>query len=172
MVGEPERSGDRLPLGQPEGAAKPIKSESILRMRLNCVTIGIEPPIPIRTAWQPHSADSAPRGMITVTADDDRAFSDLPEHATTALFRMAQESVTNALKHSKAESIEVSLTRSDDAVVLVTHDNGQGFDPRESDATGHYGMSSLAERCTTLGASLTIDSAPGEGTTVTVRLAL
>jgi signal transduction histidine kinase len=117
-------------------------------------------------------AETAPRGMIAVTADDDRAFSDLPEHATTALFRMAQESVTNALKHSNANSIEVSLTRADDAVVLVTHDNGRGFDPRESDATGHYGLSSLAERCATLGAALTIDSAPGEGTTVTVRLAL
>ncbi len=126
-------------------------------------------------------AETAPGAVMEVTGDPEDEFADLPDHAAAALFRIAQESTSNAIRHGHAGLVTVSLRRADDVVVLTISDDGVGFDVRQdptdrvaarADGTegAHFGLSSIAERCALVGASLRIESMPGRGTTVTVDL--
>lgn len=119
-------------------------------------------------------AETAPGVEVRVVCDAADEFTEIPDHEAAALFRIAQETMSNAARHARASRIELSLRRDDDIVVLRTSDDGIGFDARavvRRDGDGsHYGLSSLAERCALVGASLRIDSVPGHGTTVIVEL--
>jgi signal transduction histidine kinase len=89
------------------------------------------------------------------------------------LYRIVQESLNNVVKHAQASEVRVSVERLTDSVTLTIRDNGRGFAPShaESKRTG-FGLTGLAERARMLGGELRIDSQEGQGTTVTVRLAL
>jgi signal transduction histidine kinase/ligand-binding sensor domain-containing protein len=85
------------------------------------------------------------------------------------LFRIAQEALTNAVKHADASSVTVSLTFTSDAVELAVSDDGRGV-PSEKPAHGfHFGLSGMRERARALGTRLEVESAPGLGTTIHVR---
>ena len=89
------------------------------------------------------------------------------------LLRIAQEALANALKHSGAGRVELGLGTHDSVVVLRVADDGRGFDPAEAIARSRrLGLTSMRERVEALGGELTIDSAPGRGTTVTVEVGL
>lgn len=94
----------------------------------------------------------------------------------TALLRLAQGAVGNALKHSGARSIALTLRASADHVFLEVADDGVGFDPLlapgPESGPGHFGLSSMHERVQQLGGSLAIESEPGNGTRVVVDLPL
>src|SRR5580704_10351285 len=83
-----------------------------------------------------------------------------------ALYRMAQEALHNALRHSGAAEVGVSVCAAVKRVTLEVRDQGKGFVPEL--ATGGRGLPSLRERAAGAGASLAIRSAPGKGTTVRV----
>jgi two-component system, NarL family, sensor histidine kinase LiaS len=85
------------------------------------------------------------------------------------LFRLLQESLSNALRHSGASLIKLQLTQTSGAVVLKVHDNGKGFDVTE-EKKASYGLKTMKERCEELGGKLTITSRAGEGTFVDVRI--
>src|SRR5436190_2523195 len=88
----------------------------------------------------------------------------------TTLYRIAQEALNNAAKYSRARRIEVILERRADAVRLVIEDDGIGFDAG-GDANGRgFGLIGMRERAALVGGSLEIESAPGQGTTVFVRV--
>lgn len=84
------------------------------------------------------------------------------------LYRIAQEAVHNALKHSGSPTIGLHLERSDGHLVLEVHDDGEGFHPE--DARGGMGLHTMRFRARMIGASLQIRAHPGEGTRVTCRL--
>jgi signal transduction histidine kinase len=86
----------------------------------------------------------------------------------TAVYRIVQEAVTNAVKHAGAEDVAVAVREVDGAITVRVHDEGRGFDPAEP-AHG-YGLVGVRERVESLGGSLAIVSAPRAGTTLTVRL--
>ncbi len=86
------------------------------------------------------------------------------------LLRIAQEALTNAVKHSGASRIQLSLWTHDDAVELTVSDNGRGFDPDLARSGKHFGLRGIHSRAKAIQATLTISSRPGEGTTVGVRL--
>jgi signal transduction histidine kinase len=86
----------------------------------------------------------------------------------TALYRIAQEAMTNGLKHSGAEALVVEISEAEGAAIVRVHDDGQGFDP--SEAPDGFGLVGMRERVELLGGSLVIEAAPGAGTTVTARL--
>ncbi len=95
---------------------------------------------------------------------------DLPDPHATAIFRVLQESLTNAAKHSEATQVEATLEHEGDALVLTVSDNGLGFEaaaPRKPGSHGHLG---LRERAYLLGGEVDIDSQPGRGTRVELRL--
>ncbi len=102
---------------------------------------------------------------VTVTATDVPALSPQRE---TALYRIAQEALHNALRHSGAGQVCVSLRTAPRRLVLEVTDHGRGFAPDA--APGGLGLASMRERAAAAGGSLTIRSAPGAGTVV--RLAV
>ncbi len=89
------------------------------------------------------------------------------------LYRVVQESLNNILKHAQATEVRVSVERTTDSVTLTIHDNGRGFSPLAAAAKpSGFGLAGMAERVRMLGGEWRIDSQQGQGTTVTIRLAL
>jgi signal transduction histidine kinase len=102
----------------------------------------------------------------------------LPPEVEATLFRVAQEALTNVRKHARANRAALTLSYMHDRVALDTRDDGTGFDPGNTgDATGStreagFGLETMRERVERLGGTLSIESAPGEGTTLAVELPL
>jgi signal transduction histidine kinase len=93
----------------------------------------------------------------------------LPHAIEDQLFRIGQEALTNAVKHAKANKIDVSLHYDPTKVTLTISDDGAGFDPAVAPAGGdHFGLVGLRERAAAIRAALDIRSAPGQGTTIQV----
>ena len=100
---------------------------------------------------------------------DDR----LAPEVETALYRIAQEALNNVAKHSRARRVEVILERRADCVLLILEDDGVGFNPADSVADRHgFGLVGMQERAALVGASLEIESTPGNGATILVRMAV
>jgi signal transduction histidine kinase len=83
-------------------------------------------------------------------------------------FRIAQEAITNALRHAEAKVIAVALRYREREAELLVSDDGRGFDPATAQGpeTRHFGLVGMHERASRLRGTLTIDSAPGTGTRV------
>ncbi len=92
--------------------------------------------------------------------------------ASTAMFRILQETLTNVARHAKAARVEVVLQRQPDRLVLLIRDNGQGFDQAAPSLSQSLGLLGMRERAAILGGQLNILSAPGQGTTVTAWIPL
>ena len=99
---------------------------------------------------------------------DPQAARALASRAATIL-QAAREATSNAVRHSDARSLLLRFCVCDDGVVLEIIDDGHGFDPDAQDGRGH-GLGNLKARAESLGGSLEIDSAPGHGTTVRIRV--
>lgn len=93
----------------------------------------------------------------------------LSPDAQLALFRILQECLSNAVKHAAPQQIQVKLDYDVDKVHLSVHDDGRGFDPKQT-PRGHYGLLNMRERAMKLGGTLIVDSAPGNGTRVSFSL--
>jgi signal transduction histidine kinase len=101
---------------------------------------------------------------------------ELPNPYRTTLLRAAQASLANVWVHAKADTAVVTLSFLGSEVAMDIYDDGTGFDPAADpagrpDGSG-YGLKSLQERVAALAGSLDIESAPGEGTVVAIRLPL
>lgn len=104
-------------------------------------------------------------GEIETSLDVEGAFTDLGADAQLVVYRVAQEALTNAARHSGAGRVEVRLRRTDgDGVVLEVADDGRGFAFDESERG--LGIGGMRERALLIGAELAIESRPGHGTTV------
>ncbi len=88
----------------------------------------------------------------------------------TAVFRIFQEALTNVLRHSGADSVEVSAKREGGEFVLTVSDNGRGITEEEKAGGTTLGLLGMRERAYLAGGELEIEGAAGKGTTVTVRL--
>ncbi len=90
----------------------------------------------------------------------------------TTFYRIAQEALNNVAKHAAASRVDVIVERRDGTAVLVIEDDGVGFNPAEKDEAGAaMGLIGMRERASLIGASLLVESSPGEGTTIFVRQA-
>ncbi len=120
--------------------------------------------------------DLKPLGVAVRCEFDEPADGRLPPEVETALFRAAQEAITNIVKHAKAETVLVQCALEPDAVTIEIEDDGQGFDPTSfsgirSDARG-LGLAGMRERVELLGGDARIESAPGQGTRVVLTVPL
>jgi PAS domain S-box-containing protein len=93
-------------------------------------------------------------------------------NASTAMFRIFQETLTNVARHAKATRAEVVLQKQRDRLVLLIHDNGRGFDQADPSLSKSLGLLGMRERAAILGGRVSISSAPGKGTTVTAWIPL
>jgi PAS domain S-box-containing protein len=94
----------------------------------------------------------------------------LQGHVETALYRLVQEAVNNVVRHARASAVDVLMERREGKVVVVVEDDGVGFQPGEARAPGQLGLVGMRERAEMLGGNLTVESAPGAGTTVVVEV--
>jgi signal transduction histidine kinase len=120
-------------------------------------------------------AEIAREPSLTVGLDLDGAAgldSRLSPQAAHELLQIAREALSNAVRHSGAERAEVSLAAKPDELVLTIADDGRGFDPASRRAAGHFGLANLHDRAASVGGELDVDSSPGKGTRIIVRLPL
>ncbi len=88
----------------------------------------------------------------------------------TSLYRIVQEALTNTIRYSKATDIGILLEKGPGEVRIFVEDNGIGFDPNKVPNKGHMGLVGMRERAEMLGGTLTIDSAPGKGTSIVLEV--
>jgi len=97
----------------------------------------------------------------------------LTDDASIAVFRVVQESLTNVVRHSGAKAIELSVELSGGDLVVRIRDNGKGIpDDRLANVVGSHGIASMRHRVTSLGGQWNIQSPPGGGTLIVMRLPL
>jgi len=107
---------------------------------------------------------------LVVTPQVHQGPTGLDKQADLALFRIAQESLRNILRHAGVDTAELSLARTDGQVVLEVRDHGSGFAPHA--ARGGIGLHSIRERMALVGGTASILSHPGRGTTVRASVPL
>jgi signal transduction histidine kinase len=86
------------------------------------------------------------------------------------VYQLAREALVNAIKHSGARVITMKLGQDQQSIMLSIDDDGCGFDIHEVDQATHFGLQIMRERAELAGGQMAIDSRPGEGTHVIVRL--
>ena len=99
----------------------------------------------------------------------------LPPEVETNFYRILQEALQNVHKHAGADRVSVLLERRDGLASLIVKDNGKGYDPLKEEAAGTnkgMGVTNMRERAALVGGALEIESAPGAGTTIFVRVPL
>jgi signal transduction histidine kinase len=111
---------------------------------------------------------------IPVTFETSGSERRLQPEVELALYRIAQEALSNVARHAQSSNAEVCLDFTQEAITLIVTDDGCGFEVPESPAEmapiGHFGLLGMQERAELIGTRLTIESAPGRGTNVAVIL--
>jgi two-component system sensor histidine kinase UhpB len=94
----------------------------------------------------------------------------IPHDIAVCIYRVAQESLRNIVKHSGADRAEVALSVDEDVVTLLVRDDGRGFNVGRAPQRGGLGLISIAERIRLLSGRFDVTSQPGHGTTVRVQV--
>jgi PAS domain S-box-containing protein len=94
----------------------------------------------------------------------------VPREVAICVYRVAQESIRNVVRHSGTKGAQLTLTVSKDGVTLLVKDQGRGFDGRIIDKNGGLGLISIQERVRLLNGHVEITSQPGRGTTIKARV--
>jgi two-component system sensor histidine kinase UhpB len=118
---------------------------------------------------QGHCADIERHHQVTVTFNPGDGLDSLDSDVALCLFRVVQEALTNVLRHARARKACVTLTTTAESVELNVVDDGVGFVADERTGSG-LGLRSIHERVRFMRGSVRVDSRPGEGTTVLVRI--
>ena len=115
--------------------------------------------------WQ--GREVSRRSEIEVSVESESVPEDLPDEYKICLYRIVQEALNNAVRHSGARNAKVAVERLAESIVVRVTDDGRGFDPVRLRGMGILGME---ERVKRLGGTLRVASEPGRGTTVTAEL--
>jgi two-component system, NarL family, sensor histidine kinase UhpB len=122
----------------------------------------------LAAALRGHVREYELRGPVRTSFDVDPELADLPQDVELVIYRVAQEALTNASRHSGASRIDVSLGRINSSVVLEVQDDGKGFAFAEGERG--LGVSGMRERALLVAGRLEIDSRPGKGTRVRLEV--
>jgi signal transduction histidine kinase len=120
----------------------------------------------LRLALQNLAESTAKRAGLRLTLALADNVENLPANVEQNIYRVAQEALNNVLRHAEARTLGVTLTRTNGHLALRVQDDGHGFDTTGPDVANHYGLQGLRERAELVGAALSVQSAPGQGTTV------
>jgi PAS domain S-box-containing protein len=151
-----------------------------LTREVHALAWGLRPPalddLGLHTALYNYVEEWAERARITVDFQSAgiEGGRRLPLEVETAVYRIAQEALTNLFKHSGADRASIILELFGDHVIIMIEDNGRGFDAeaalRPSAKRHRLGLLGMRERSAMLGGTFTVESAPGAGTTLLVRI--
>jgi signal transduction histidine kinase len=134
---------------------------------------GLRPPI-----LEEHGVVAAIDDLVSQSSGENQpaaeflhklAFDRLPPVLENAIFRIVQESLTNACRHSQSERVRITLADRSGEIRITVRDWGVGFDFRRV-AEGHFGLAGIKERARLFGGSAIIRSSPGKGTRIVVVL--
>ena len=126
----------------------------------------VEAPLPELLRHLGDAVTGRTRLPIAVEARD---IPPLPPDVQMAFYRIAQESLNNISRHAEASRVELRVTADPPGRVRMrVRDDGRGFEPESGSRAGHFGLETMRERATAIGANLAVRSRPGEGTDVTV----
>ncbi len=115
------------------------------------------------------SAGDAPRITVRISGKEYS----LPSSVAHHLLRIGQEAMTNAVRHGHPQKVDLDLNFADGEVALTIRDDGCGFDPRAVNARGgHFGLPGMQDRALKIDAILTVNSEPGQGTSIKVIVRL
>ena len=98
-------------------------------------------------------------------------FSRLPPILETSIYRIVQEALNNAIRHSSSERVRIELKQTNELLCVEIRDWGTGFDP-EHVSNRRFGLQGIRERSKTINGSLTIESAPDSGTRIVLEISL
>ncbi|WP_322047344.1 PAS domain S-box protein [Paraburkholderia sp. J67] len=124
----------------------------------------------LEAALESMAHDFEHRHGVSVQCDLDPHLPKLDELASTALFRVAQEALTNIARHASAHTVTLELAGNDGTISLKIRDDGTGFDSRAAARPDAFGLTGMRERMLQLGGTLSIESAPGAGTAIVAEL--
>lgn len=110
------------------------------------------------------------RSGATLSLETPTNLEKLAPDVEQCIFRVAQESLENIVRHAEARHITVQLVREDTRLILNVSDDGQGFNPAQVDADKHFGLKGLRERVAMFAGELQIHSQTGQGTTIRLIL--
>lgn len=116
--------------------------------------------------------ESFQEGGLDVSFENDRAQVELPLDISTALYRITQEALRNLTKHCAGAAARITLSETDDALLLTIEDSGPGFDLASTRAAGGLGLISMQERARVAGGTMRLRTAPGKGTEIAVEIPL
>lgn len=111
-------------------------------------------------------------GLFTASFVQNGSMPLIENDKATIIFRMAQEVLNNMAKYSEAKYINVNLNVTDNLFTLAFNDDGKGFNVADKIQNGGAGLTNLQKRAALINANLTIQSAPGEGTSITIEMAV
>ena len=174
-----DRVGRLLERGEPEQAAARLRqmrgSITALVGELRTVIGDLRPPaleelglLPAVELLLRRGGEGAPEVALLVQGEERR----LAPQSELALFRIIQEAWSNIRRHARAAHLDVAFRYTPDGLLVTIADDGVGFTPpHDRDAPdGHWGVRGMRERAELTGGQLTVASAPGQGTTLTVRI--
>jgi two-component system sensor histidine kinase UhpB len=140
---------------------------------------GLRPPlldeVGLGPALQALIDGNVDRSALVVTLDVPERLPRLPPSIELAAYRVVQEALTNVLRHSGASRLSLAARNDGGTLAVWLIDDGCGFDPGQAAGATpgqHLGLVSMRERAAFAGGSLEVDSAPGRGTTVCLRIPL
>jgi two-component system, NarL family, sensor histidine kinase UhpB len=121
-----------------------------------------------------YAKENLERAGIEVRIDADSSLGRASPPIEIAFFRIAQEAISNIIRHSHAKHVNIRLSREGTRWVLFVHDDGTGFDPSAAEDASmgeeRWGLMGVQERVNLFGGTWKIQSGPGEGTTMCVEL--
>ncbi len=182
-----DAAADALPADRQFAAGQLARAREIVDLTLDearATIFDLRPPL-LDDLGLADGLASLGRSTAGVRVEVDAQECTLPEHVQIALYRIAQEALQNVVKHARAEVARLELRLERGMAVLQVADDGAGFDPAAAggheDGAGQggapgpggapgYGLRSMAERAGLVGGRFEVRSAPGRGTTVTVRV--
>lgn len=159
-----------------ERALRALETTDLLFARLRRIVRALRPPVldelGLNDALQALASDlQAHTGILCSAAIEGPELRPGAEPVIeTALYRIAQELLTNVARHSGATEASVVLTILADGCRLVIRDNGAGFQPTATPPTDAMGLRGVRERAEIVGGEVAVCSAPGEGTAIAVRI--
>jgi len=117
-------------------------------------------------------AASGPADVDLDLTVDPEVTARLPMTHRVQLLQMTREALSNAARHAHAKRIRLGMHSEDDFLELTVDDDGIGFDAADEPPAGHLGLANLRQRAAALGGMMTIESSPGQGTRLSIRIPL
>ncbi|MDN5941209.1 MAG: PAS domain S-box protein [Nitrospira sp.] len=122
--------------------------------------------------WQARDVQERTGLECEIRLSADIAQRQIDDTTATAFFRIAQELLTNIIRHANAQRVQISLAADDDVLAMIVTDDGQGITKNDLAKPTSFGLRGIRERAVLIGGEITIDGAPHQGTRVTLRAPL